>query len=520
MNLIDVLYLSPVLALVVFGIVALMVGLCADRAPKGKLAHYLPSEGLAIALTVPVIVLAGGVLYWTITSGPRAMFFAKSGMQPLLMVDGFAAVIGVIAALGTVVVMLCSLEYFAKRRRHQAEFYSLLMFATAAIMLAAAATDFLAIYLSIEFLSLISYALAAFMKDDKKSSEAGIKYFLFGAVSSAVMLYGISILFGLTGSTNLTQVAQGLTSGDPGMVTAPWVATIFVLAGIGFKVALVPFHIWAPDVYQGAPTPITAFLSVGSKAAGLAVLTRVLLVALPDASVNWFTLLLILSAVSMTFGNLVAIPQQSIKRMMAYSSIAQVGYIIVGILAATRTAQGFVPDGLSITAGQTSFALPGLLIYIFSYLLMNLGAFAVVIAVEKRAGTDDIIEGFSGLAKVAPFYAVSLVVFFLSLAGIPPTAGFIGKFYIFGAAIQSAYKPLVILAAIAVINSVISVYYYFNVVRVMFFQEPDVIGEIHAAPALRIALITMLAATILVCIFVQPVANVVHSSLTPFISLR
>jgi len=445
------------------------------------------------------------------------MFFTHRagdvGFQPLLVVDAFSAFIAVVAILGTLIVMLTSFEYFANRRRHQAEYYALLLLATAAIALVASASDFLTIYLSIEFLSLSSYALVAFLKDDHKSSEAGIKYFLFGAVCSAVMLFGISILFGLTGSTNLAEVANGLVqTGGP----AAWIAAIFVLVGLGFKVALVPFHLWAPDVYEGAPTPITAFLSVSSKAAGLAVLARVLLAGLPNASVDWFALLLVLSAVSMTFGNLVAIPQQSIKRMLAYSSIAQVGYMVVGILAAVRTSEGVVTDGLSVAAGPGSFALPGLLIYIFAYLFMNLGAFAVVIAVEKKTGSDD-LASFDGLIKRAPLAAGSLVVFFLSLAGVPPTAGFIGKFYIFGAAIQSAYRPLVILAAIAVANSVISVYYYFNVVRHMFFLEAATEDLVRPAFALNLAIALLLVATIAVGILVQPVANVARMSLTPFI---
>lgn len=515
MTITDLFYLSPVIALVFFGLVTLIVGLLSDLAPKGRLAHYLPTEYLAIALVMPALFVAGGVLWFTTKYGPQPMFFTGGrGVNPLLVIDGFAAAIGVIAALGTLIVILLSIEYFVKRRRHQAEYYSLLILATAAMMLLASSSDLLTIYLAMEFLSLVSYVLAAFMKDDSKSSESGIKYFLFGAVSSAIMLYGISILFGLTGSTNLGVVAGALTSGSFG--AAAWIAAVFVLAGLGFKVALVPFHLWAPDVYEGAPTPVTAFLSVGSKAAGLAVLTRVLLVAMPEAGVDWFTLMVLLSAVSMTFGNLVAIPQRSVKRMLAYSSIAQVGYIVVGILAATKTVGGFETDGLTVAASPSSFALPGLLIYIFSYLLMNLGAFAVVVAVEKRIGSDD-LTSFNGLFRRAPLAAGALVVFFLSLAGIPPTAGFIGKLYIFAAAIESAYKPLVWLAVIGVANSVISVYYYFNVVRAMFFIEPQSEEPIYPTPALKIVLVGLLVGTIAVCIFVQPVAHVVQGSLAPFL---
>jgi len=305
---------------------------------------------------------------------------------------------------------------------------------------------------------------------------------------------------------------------------AGWVGIVFTLAGFGFKLALVPFHFWAPDTYEGAPTPITAFLSVVSKAAGLAVIIRFLtIVALPDSAVSlsWYWILVVLCFVSMFYGNLVAIPQRSIKRMLAYSSIAQVGYMMVGVLAAmhvfTRpgmavgipcaSVRAFIPDAAS---GNLPWGMQGVLIYIFAYLLMNLGAFAVAVAVGKRLGSDS-IEDYSGLMARSPFYAVALTVFFVSLAGIPPTAGFLGKFFVFGSAIRigsAGHPELIVLAVAGVINSIISVYYYFNVVRHMFFVRGTSEEPVRGGFAVNAAVLITVVLTLLLVVFAKPVSDV------------
>ena len=527
MHLGNLILISPAVYLMVAAVVVLIIGVIASRKPDGKLEHFLPAHYLAPCLTVPALVLAGGVIWLALKyagvsqlvdvgMGGRALPFEREGLVEVpalalfvtaggyaqLTVDAFAAILSFIAITATLVVMLLSIDHFGEFQNHKAEYYSLLMLATAAASLAAAASDLIAIYLSIEFLSLVSYALAAYAKNDRRSGEAGLKYFLYGAACSAIMLYGMSILFGVTGgNTSLAAIARGFAVESPPLYPplveggiqggfgaaatgAGWVGIMFVLVGLGFKLALVPFQFWAPDLYEGAPTPVTAFVSVVSKAAGLAVLVRfVMVVAVPDspARLSWYWILVGMSALSMLWGNLVAIWQTNIKRMLAYSSIAQVGYMMVGVLAemhlfAAPVGQVQVAQGAMVRASvPTGIPLPwglqGVLIFLAAYLPMNLGAFAVVVAVGKRQGSDR-IESYAGLMRRAPFYAASLTVFFASLAGIPPTAGFLGKFFVFGSAIKvglTGHPELVALAALGVANSVISVYYYFNVVRLMFF---------------------------------------------------
>ena len=500
-------YIAPVLLLVVAGLLVLILGVIADRFPKGRMNHWMPPEYLTIAVMIPMVIIGSAALWAAIKHGTMRLF--PVGGQPgslvsayLMQIDAFAAFFWLIAIVGTLVTVVLSLEYFGDHnQRNRAEYFALLIFATVAILLTAASTDLLMIYLSIEFLSLCSYVLAAYWKDNSKSSEAGLKYFLFGALSSALMLYGMSMLYGLTNSTHLGQIALTLTSGASLSVPATWTAVIMVMAGLGYKLALVPFHLWAPDTYEGAPTPITAWLSVASKAAGLAVAVRFLLVAVPSGSgADWYPIVFLLSAVSMTLGNMVAITQRNIKRMLAYSSIAQVGYMIVGVLAAAAS-----------NNDPSNFGLAGLMIYAASYLFMNLGAFAVAIAVERRTGSSEIAD-FKGLMKRSPFLAGSLVVFFLSLAGIPPTAGFIGKFYVFAGAIQTARTDLLVLALIAVANSVISVYYYFNVVRLMVMHDADDDSPVKISKPLRAVIILMLALTIIICLAAGPIVNLARAA--------
>lgn len=506
------------LVLPVFGLIMLIYGTMVDRSPKGKLNHWLPPDLLSSTIIVPVVLLAGVALFRCIKFGPLPLFDLSNGSgnaAPLLQIDAFAAFFGLLAVIGTFVTILMSLDYFVDKTLHRSEYFSLLFFATTAIMLVASSTDLLMIYLSIEFLSLCSYVLAAYWKNDEKSSEAGIKYFLFGALSSAVMLYGMSIIYGLTGSTNLAHIASALSNGTVIPTKTAFGAVIMVIAGLGYKLSLVPFHFWAPDTYEGAPTPITAWLSVASKAAGIAVVTRFLLVAIPhDSGIDWYRLLIVLSAASMVIGNLLAIPQKNIKRMLAYSSIAQVGYMMVGLLAAA-TAQSSVQASIwgDLTVkGSSNFGLPGLMIYAASYLIMNLGAFAVVIAVERKTGRSELMD-FSGLSKRAPFLAAAMVVFMLSLAGVPPTAGFLGKFYVFAGAIQSAKPELFIIALIGIANSVISVYYYFNVVRHMYILEPDTKAPVTAPISMRIAVLVMLILTIGILVAAQPMWMLVKAAL-------
>lgn len=510
----------PVIYAIIAAIVVLILGVIAEKRPDKGLDHWLPAQYLAPALMVPGVILAG----WTVAqslilagspeTASAVNLFVTAGGQAQLVVDPFAAIFSFVAFAGTLIVMLLSLDHFGERQIHKAEYYALLMFAASAASLAAAASDLIAIYLSIEFLSMTSYVLAAFAKTDRRSGEAGLKYFLYGAACSGIMIYGMSILFGVTGgSTSLGAIAAQF-SGKVALSGAAFVGVMFTLVGLGFKIALVPFQFWAPDVYEGSPTPVTAFLSVVSKAAGLAVLVRFLIVvALPlsPADLSWYWVLAVLCALSMFYGNLVAIPQTNIKRMLAYSSIAQVGYMMIGVLAAMHVfTRNYVPeDAGSVRSTQPSWGMQGVVIYIIAYLLMNLGAFTVVVAVGKRLRSDA-IASYAGLMRTSPFAACALTLFFASLAGIPPTVGFLGKFFIFAGAIRAglAGSPeLIALAIIGVTNSVISVFYYFNVVRLMFFTEPASDKPIRFSFAMNAVVAVTLALTVGLIAFAKPLSE-------------
>ncbi|MGQ9454612.1 MAG: NADH-quinone oxidoreductase subunit N [Armatimonadota bacterium] len=507
----DIRLVFPPLYMMGAAIIVLLVGVVADKRPGRGLDHWLPAQYLAPALVFPGIVYAlwavlqsislsgktvDAVIGHEITRVPAVGLFVTSGGHAQLVVDPFGSIFTLVVFTGTLIVMLCSVDYFAGQRMlHRAEYYALLMLAAAGSSFAAVASDLIAIYLSIELLSLASYVLAAFSKADHRSGEAGLKYFLYGAASSAVGLYGMSILFGVCGgNTALSAIAKNLTP-SAAATGAAWVGVVFTLVGLGFKLALVPFQFWAPDVYQGSPTPVTAFLSVVSKAAGLAVLVRFLIVAVAPVAVehlSWYWILVVLTVASMFYGNLVAIPQRNIKRMLAYSSIAQIGYLMIGVLSAVHVFTGTarllpglwnVPNAIVRAAVSRVDGVPwdmqGLLVYFFAYLFMNLGAFAVVSGVGRQTRSDA-IEDYAGLMQRSPYMASALTVFLISLAGVPPTAGFVGKLLIFGAAIRTGqlHPELVLLAILGVTNSVISAYYYLNVVRVMFFvpvgQRPDI----------------------------------------------
>lgn len=542
MQLGNLVLISPAIALIIGAIIVLIMGVFASKRPDEGLDHKIPSQYLAPVLTAFALLLAGAVVRFSFMGAdlrqtvvidnqilriPALGLFITAGGHAQLTVDPFAAILSFVAIAGTLVVMLLSLDHFGEHQRHKAEYYSLLMFATVAASLAAAASDLIAIYLSIEFLSLVSYILAAYAKTDRRSGETGLKYFLYGAACSAIMLYGMSILFGVTGgNTSLSAIAQHFNPTSPdlnygaALTGAGWVGIVFTLVGFGFKIAMVPFQFWAPDVYEGAPTPVTAFLSVVSKAAGLAIITRFLIVvAIPDnvATLSWYWILVVLAGISMFYGNLIAIPQRNIKRMLAYSSIAHMGYIMVGVLAEMHVFSrgatlAFFPGAMvrASVGNSGSWGVQGVLIYIAAYLLMNLGAFAVVIAVGKRLGSDD-IKGYAGLVSKSPLYAAALTVFFASLAGIPPTAGFLGKLFIFGSAVRVGvlgHPELIVLAVVGVINSCISVYYYFNVVRLMFFAEGESKPSVQGNFGLNAVVIVALILTLIPFIFAKPIMDV------------
>jgi NADH-quinone oxidoreductase subunit N len=391
-------------------------------------------------------------------------------------VDNYALFFKVLILGIAGLVILATTDYAAKLSRFRGEYYALILTSAIGLMVMAAGTDLITIYVGLELASISLYALAGFLKEPK-SSEAALKYLLLGATASAVLLYGMALVFGLTGHTNLAQIAaviQGLSLDRLAANPVLLLGVVLIAAGFGFKIAAAPFHMWVPDVYEGAPTPITAYLSVASKAAGFAVILRVFYTAfrLPDSlSLQWGALFAALAAVSMTLGNLAAIPQSNIKRMLGYSSIAQAGYIMVGLAAAGAASADAI--------GRSS-----VLFFLAGYAMTNLGAFIAIIAISGKVNSD-LIQDFSGMGRRSPVIAAALTLCLISLIGMPPAVGFMGKFYVFSGAVQNGLLWLVV---VAVVNSVISAYYYLRVVKVMWFNEPVTADKVPSSWALRLAL--------------------------------
>jgi NADH-quinone oxidoreductase subunit N len=394
---------------------------------------WLTAGGLAIVMIVSLIYGRPGEP--TSTFGTTIRF------------DWLGFFFKVLFLLGAAITALLLMDHEQVGRRGEA--YLLMLASTIGMCLMASAGDLVMLYLAIESTSIPLYVLSGFMVNDDRSTEAGFKYLLYGATTSAIMLYGFSLLFGFAGTTDLYALAAGLeSSGLP--LAAILGVILLIIVGIGFKVSIVPLHFWAPDVYEGAPTPIAGFLSTASKAAGFAVLARLFIVAFPDAlaatAINWTAILAVLSAVTMTVGNLLAMPQRNLKRLLAYSSIAHAGYAMIGIVAATKL-------------GVQSVAF-----YMLAYIVTNLAAFGVVMAVGRITGSDE-LDAYRGLSRRSPALALCMLAAFLSLAGMPPFAGFVGKVVVFAAGVQANYIWLVV---VGIINSVIGVYYYLNVMKYVY----------------------------------------------------
>jgi proton-translocating NADH-quinone oxidoreductase chain N len=451
---------------------------------------------------LPYLALAGSVISLAISLYLFGWVEVteQSVLGGMIAIDSFALFFQIFAALVAGIIILLSMEYMDERSSSRGEYYSFILLASFSISLLSVSADLIMIFIAFELLSISSYILTGFLRNDGKSSEAAIKYFLYGSIASAMMLYGMSLFYGTTASTNLGEIAQNLSSIDPSLRWIVYPALVLLMVGFGYKTVAVPFHQWSPDAYEGAPTPVTAFLAVGSIGGGFAILIRVMLTGLPDFQVNWVALISSLSIMSMTLGNLVAISQKNIKRMLAYSGIAQAGYILIGLVSWTVWKTGNVFDGLS-----------GILIYLLVYLAANLGAFAVVIAFENKTGSNQISD-YAGLIKRSPLLAGTMVVFLLSLVGIPGTGGFIGKLMVFGAAMKMEYY---FLAVIAIINSVIAGFYYLNVIRYMFFQPLDepARDKIQLPRSLSTVIVLTCIFTLLMGIFAQPFIQFVQASL-------
>lgn len=451
--------LSCELSLCILGTGMLLLDVVLRDARHKHLLGYVALGGLLLCL-----VPASGVC------APPGVVDLFGG---LYRIDAFGQFFRLVALTSGVLVVLLSFDYLEHIRLDRGVYFTLIVFGVLAVVLLAGANDLLLIYLAVEFLSITSYVLAGFilgrdkphLAEIKRSAEASLKYLLFGAVASAVMLYGFSLLYGLAGSTRLTTIAAAYAA--PGNDLVKLTAVALALAGLGFKVAAAPFHQWAPDVYEGSPTPVAALLAVASKAAAFAALARVLVVGLGVAGfssdlTDWRVLVAMVAAVTMFTGNLLALLQANLKRMLGYSSVAHAGYLLVGVTANFAVeAQGNLSpryDGVQ-----------GLLIYLAAYLFMVTGAFAVAVWYERGSGTNQ-IDDYAGLGQRAPLIAFAMMVFMLGLTGIPPTGGFIGKLFLLKAAVAAPGQWW--LGLLIIINSVISAFYYVNVIRLMYLQPP------------------------------------------------
>ncbi|BCB97017.1 NADH-quinone oxidoreductase subunit N [Dissulfurispira thermophila] len=380
--------------------------------------------------------------------------------------DGYSTYFKLIFMINLILTILISLKYIQRQKAEYGEYYSLLLFATTGMMLMASAKDLIILYLGLELMALSTYILAGIKRHDIKSNEAAMKYFLLGAFSSALLLYGISLIYGMTTTTDIYKIAEHLKTTE--VTITLLLSMVLIVVAFSFKIAAAPFHMWAPDVYEGAPASITAFMSVGPKAAGFAVIGRVFYIAFQSIQADWTPILIGIAILTMAVGNILAIAQTNIKRMLAYSSIAHAGYMLIGIIPGTQE------------------SMSAMMVYMLIYAFMNIGAFAIVILLEKGEEISD----YEGLSKSHPLVAALMLIFMFSLTGIPPTAGFIGKFNLFMAAVKAGYTWLVV---IAVIFSAISAYYYLRIVMNMYMKEMKEEVAIAPSPSLGIAiLITVL----------------------------
>jgi len=410
------------------------------------------------------------------------------------IIDPFGTYFKLLFLASAVLTCIASFDYIGRLPRGEGEFYALLVLATLGMMLVASAGELITLYLGLELMTISLCILVTYRKGDMKSAEAGLKYIILGALSSAVLLYGLSFIYGATGSTLLEDI--GRVVAREGVKPLLGVGIIFVLAGFAFKMAAVPFHMWAPDVYEGAPTPITGFLSVASKAAGFAAFLRIFFGALPASHGLWAELIVALSVLSMVIGNLVAIPQKNIKRLLAYSSISQAGYLLLGVVAFSVLGVGAI------------------LYYSMIYVFANMAAFTAATAFFNEDGSDEIAD-FAGLARRSPLLAAVLLFSLLSLAGIPPLAGFVSKFYLFVAVIGQGY---IWLALLAVLMSMVSVYYYLQVAKAMYFGEPPAGRAAVRVPlGMQVALVVCLAVLFFFGLYPTPLTGYAFNSAMVFL---
>jgi NADH-quinone oxidoreductase subunit N len=464
--------LAPEIEIALLGLLLLVLGL------------LLPHKGRGIMGTVTFLGLVIALLLSAAGFGQEEALF-----NGVYQADSYGSFFKLLFILAGLLVVLSGSAYIQRLGRRANEFYSFLVFALLGMVVMAAAGELITLYIGLELMTISFYILTAYLLNNELSVEAGLKYLILGAISSAVLLFGISLVYAVSGTTVISEIA-GHMQFQPAMVAG----IILMIAGFAFKLSLVPFHMWAPDIYQGAPIPVTAFLAVGSKAAAFAAFVRVFMLALPLPQFEWGLVLAVLAACTIILGNLVALVQTDIKRLLAYSSIAQAGYILVGMVAGNE------------------YGLKGVLFYAMLYVFSNLGAFAVATAVEVETGSTS-IEAFKALGKRSPMLAAIMTVCLLSLAGIPPLAGFVGKFYLFSGAIGAGYLWL---AFVGLLMSMVSVYYYLMVAKAMYIGTNDDMTPIKPDTSTRVALWICLAATVLIGVYPAPLSALAQTAIQLF----
>jgi len=465
---IDLVSLAPVLVLSVFTMLVLLMDLFIGKNKSGL---------VFISLT--------GLLLTAVSSFAKTDWPVRS-FGGSYVVDHLSVFFTMVFCISSALAILISVEYNRREKIRVGEYYSLILFCTVGMIILASSTDLIMIFLGIEIVSLCLYVLAGIRRGDVRSSEAALKYFLLGAFATGFLLYGMALLYGTTGTTKLAGIAEAIGSGQMSSQPLVLMGMVLLVLGFGFKVAAVPFHMWTPDVYQGAPTPVTAFMAVGPKAAAFAAFFRVFTEAMPELASSWDMILSIIAVITMFVGNLGAIVQTNIKRLLAYSSISHAGYLLIAIIA------------------RNSLGGSALVFYMLVYTFMIFGAFGIVILIGREGKENLELEDYSGLGFQSPLLALSMSIFLLSLGGLPPLAGFIAKFYIFQAALNEGY---VILVVLAVLNSAISFYYYLRVIVYMYMKEPQGEFQITLTPITLLVVVISVLVTVELGLFPGPVLS-------------
>lgn len=409
--------------------------------------------------------------------------------------DPFSVFAKILILAATVFTVLLSVD-FMKDEVNVGEYYCLILFAVLGMMLMASSNNFITFYLGLELMALSVYVLVAYQRDVLRSTEAALKYFILGSLSSGMLLYGVTFLYGVTGSFDFVTMGEALHSADNSSHIAVMLGMLFVIAGMAFKVSVAPFHMWTPDTYEGAPTPITAFMSVAPKVAGFIVFMRVLVDALPAIQHDYSSVLIVLAALTIIVGNVAAIAQRNVKRMLAYSTVGHVGFVLLGLIAATS-------DGYS-----------GALIYLTVYLFMNMGAFAIIILMRRDGIQGELLDDFAGLSRVRPGYALAMGLLLFSLAGIPFLAGFWAKFFVIAAAIQAGHLYLGVLA---IVFSVVGSFYYLRLIKYMYFDEERVSFNFIENNGMRLTVVVCALAVVVLGIYPEPVVALCKSALVGLI---